>query len=654
MKTNNRYINFFIGLLLLVSICKASLAQNFEWSALGNYSNGFGVNGNVYAVIQYNGLIIAGGGFTLAGNVNVSNIAAWDGTAWSSLGTGISDTVYALEVYNNELYAGGLFNQAGGISVNNIAKWNGTLWSPVGSGANDEVLALKVYNSELAAGGKFSNIGANIAKWNGTSWSQLGSGVNNDVFALTVYNSNLVAAGRFTDVGDKIARWNGSSWTSLSTSTSDRIHALGIYNSLLVAGGRFTSIGGINANYIAVYDGSSWSPLGSGMDDRVFAIGSVNGSLVAGGNFEYAGSTYVDKIAMWNGNSWQRMSTGMDENVDAIFVKDTLLYAGGEFYYAGGRIVNHIALWSKPFVTYSVSGTVRYADNNLPIPHGNLRAYRMDLITRELILIDSTRITNGIYDLPRIRPDSTFIIAFPDDELDYVPTYHPSTIDWVSAVRIFPVNNLSNVDVNVIRVTPGPQSPGLTSIGGVVHLNFLLPPIPGIPLPFKSDAIVYAKQNGLFKKFAVSTQTEQYSMPSLSPGNYEIYVNRVGYTSASINVVIGSVNIDTLNFTLDTMSFPIGIKNINTEVPKEFNLEQNYPNPFNPVTKIKFSISNHSNVKLAVYDILGKEVAILVEKNLNAGKYEVLFDAVNLPSGIYFYRLNADGHSESKKMIMIK
>ncbi|RPI13778.1 MAG: T9SS C-terminal target domain-containing protein [Ignavibacteriae bacterium] len=657
MKTNSIYTKIIISLLLLISSGISLHAQNYEWSGLGSNSAGFGVNGNVYAVTIYNGTLIVGGGFTLAGNVNVSNIAAWNGTTWSALGSGISDTVYALEVFNNELYAGGIFLQAGGQNISRIAKWNGTSWSPVGTGANDEVQVLKVYNSELVAGGQFSNIGNNIAKWNGSSWSQLGSGVDDDVFALTVYNSNLVAAGRFTNVGDKIARWNGSTWTSLSNNTSDRIHALGVHNSLLVAGGRFTSIGGVNANYIAVYNGTSWSGIGSGLDDRVYAIGSVNGNLVAGGNFKYAGSLYVDRIAMWNGSSWQRMSTGMNNKVNAITVKDTILYAGGEFITAGGRVINHIAQWSKPALTHSISGVVKYNDNNQPVINGRVRAYRMDLNTRELILVDSAVINNGNYNIPKVPEDTLFIMSVPDDELDYVPTFHPSTIDWVTAVRVYASGNLSNVNVNVYRVTPGPQGPALTSVSGHVYLNFLPPPVPG-PLPFKSDAYVYARQGNLFRGFAVSTQTEQYMLPSLPPGTYDIYVNRIGYTAAFTNIVISSASIDTLNFTLDTTSITMGVNHIGSKIPENFMLRQNYPNPFNPSTKIIFELPEKSNIKLSVFNILGEEVAVLAEEEAKAGSNEVIFNAVKLSSGIYFYRLIATGQSynytETKKMILVK
>jgi subtilisin-like proprotein convertase family protein len=98
----------------------------------------------------------------------------------------------------------------------------------------------------------------------------------------------------------------------------------------------------------------------------------------------------------------------------------------------------------------------------------------------------------------------------------------------------------------------------------------------------------------------------------------------------------------------------IGIQNISNEVPAKFTLGQNYPNPFNPVTNIEFSISKAANTKMTVYDITGKEVAVLVNKQLTAGTYKVDFDASHLATGTYFYRLESGDFTEVKKMLLVK
>jgi len=92
----------------------------------------------------------------------------------------------------------------------------------------------------------------------------------------------------------------------------------------------------------------------------------------------------------------------------------------------------------------------------------------------------------------------------------------------------------------------------------------------------------------------------------------------------------------------------------NNETPVNYNLSQNYPNPFNPSTKINFSIPKNGFVTMKVYNILGKEVANLVNGNYNAGSYSVDFNASKLSCGVYFYTLEVNGFKETKRMLMIK
>jgi hypothetical protein len=99
---------------------------------------------------------------------------------------------------------------------------------------------------------------------------------------------------------------------------------------------------------------------------------------------------------------------------------------------------------------------------------------------------------------------------------------------------------------------------------------------------------------------------------------------------------------------------------VKTEVPLEFALSQNYPNPFNPTTTIEFSLARQVEVDLKIYDILGREVATLLQSNaMNAGRYIVRWDGRNrfgqsVATGVYFYRLVAGDFVQSKKMILIK
>lgn len=125
----------------------------------------------------------------------------------------------------------------------------------------------------------------------------------------------------------------------------------------------------------------------------------------------------------------------------------------------------------------------------------------------------------------------------------------------------------------------------------------------------------------------------------------------VGWDFDSIWEMIGT-NYPWLRAIPDS-SLIVGVET-ETYTPTQFVLSQNYPNPFNPSTKIRFEIPTSTMVRLSVYDLLGREVAELVNKYLTIGSYVTEFNASNLSSGIYFYALKTDNYSEVKKLILLR
>jgi hypothetical protein len=112
----------------------------------------------------------------------------------------------------------------------------------------------------------------------------------------------------------------------------------------------------------------------------------------------------------------------------------------------------------------------------------------------------------------------------------------------------------------------------------------------------------------------------------------------------------GTIYLDNIYFS----TMVSDVKEIQDVVPSDFVLEQNYPNPFNPATNIRFSLLEANQVTLKVYDMIGQEVATLVNQFMNAGTFEITFDASNLPTGIYTYSLTAGNFNSVKKMMLIK
>jgi hypothetical protein len=141
----------------------------------------------------------------------------------------------------------------------------------------------------------------------------------------------------------------------------------------------------------------------------------------------------------------------------------------------------------------------------------------------------------------------------------------------------------------------------------------------------------------------------------------KIRINSVIYPSNGMTVISwqdgrndgGGVYAQNVQFD-GTFGPLVGITQLSNEIPGRFELFQNFPNPFNPATKIRYMITESVNVKLEVYNTLGEKVAMPVNKKQNAGTYEVFFDGSGLPSGVYFYILEAGELSRTNKMMLIK
>ena len=102
------------------------------------------------------------------------------------------------------------------------------------------------------------------------------------------------------------------------------------------------------------------------------------------------------------------------------------------------------------------------------------------------------------------------------------------------------------------------------------------------------------------------------------------------------------------------VNYPTGVRNNDGSMPEKISLLQNYPNPFNPTTNIIYEVPDAGNVKITIYDSIGREIKTLVNEIKNSGTYEVNFDASNLTSGVYFYRLQMSGKSIVKQMLLLK
>jgi hypothetical protein len=332
-------------------------------------------------------VLVAGGGFLLAGGRLVRNIASWDGSSWASLRSGTNDAVRTVAAFDDgvpRLYAGGNFQALGTVTAYGIARWNGSNWSALEpqfanptSYANDMLVHDDGSGPALVVGGSFTNAGGiatadYVAKWDGAAWAPLGAGTSSIVYALETFDDGsgpaLYAGGLFAEASgvavDNIAKWDGATWSALGSGVTGGspliVRALAVFDDgsgpALYAGGGFTSAGGVPVDNIAKWDGTGWAPLGSGVDGFVYALAVFDDgsgpALFAGGQFLSAGGVAAKYIAKWDGASWAPVGSGTSSVVNTLLVHDDgtgpTLYVGGYFASAYDSGDSYIARWGMP------------------------------------------------------------------------------------------------------------------------------------------------------------------------------------------------------------------------------------------------------------------------------------------------------------------
>jgi photosystem II stability/assembly factor-like uncharacterized protein len=230
-------------------------------------------------------------------------------------------------------------------------------------------------------------------------------------------------------------------------------------------------------------------------------------------------------------------------------------------------------------------------------------------------------------------------------------------INW--DVQNFPTGT-GYVAISFINTTTGiviGQEIAKTTDGGTTWIPKNLP-VNGFlySLHFPSANAGYAVGYGgtIIKTTDAGETWFEQTSPSWTLRTVYFINDNTGYACGSSGVILK---------TTDGGGPPIGIKQLGNEVPKDNSLLQNYPNPFNPTTRIQFEIRPPLNpllgkegtlTSLRIYDVLGREVAMIVNEQLKPGSYEVKWDGSNYPSGIYFYRLTTDGFTQTKKMLFVK
>ncbi len=371
-----------VALLLLATVPALALGQGLDWKpGLGIQGLGGEVHDQVVFDDGSGPALYAAGYFAAAGDVPVTSVARWNGSAWSNVGAGDPrqgfGTVDALAVFDAgsgpALYAGGSFTTIGGVQAIFLARWDGSQWSSVLAPGTltFAVSDLAVFDDGngpalyLSMGSTGPSGG--VLRWDGAQLSSLPGAPTGLAFvnALGVFDDGsgpALYAGGNAAGGFAIKRWDGAQWTQVGAGLNSYIRGFCAHDEgtgpALYACGSFSAIGGTAMRGVARWDGQQWNDVGGGVVDgfsigEVFSLASFDAGggarLFAGGRFQSAGGVACADIAAWNGSAWSPLGSGVAGSVRALTVFDdgsgARLFAGGQFALAGGVASQGSARW---------------------------------------------------------------------------------------------------------------------------------------------------------------------------------------------------------------------------------------------------------------------------------------------------------------------
>jgi len=298
----------------------------------------------------------------------------------------------------------------------------------------------------------------------------------------------------------------------------------------------------------------------------------------------------------------------------------------------------------KPVLPNGISGVV--TDSAGATVQAHIKAIKLESGKKDkkyVAVSDSL----GTYSLTNLSPGTYILEAIP--ESGYAATYfkYDGSTTLIKSAADSVVVDSTTVVTGINFTVKALLDSGLATVSGTIRNQ---------NNASVSDAIVYAiNSSNKVASYAIVSINGRFVINNLLPGTYTIATSSTDYSAVSNPTITLNYTTSAYKTTAVTVNemATTNVSNENTVV-SGFNLAQNYPNPFNPSTIIKFSLPEKMNVKLTVYDLMGREVAQLVSGINEAGTHSVEFNGAGLSSGVYFYTLTGNNLSLTHKFVLMK
>ncbi len=468
----------------------------------------------------------------------------------------------------------------------------------------------------------------------GVNWTKYQTSIVTDLNCVSFADANVGFAGG--QYGALVRTSNGGlNWVTVSSGTGMQLEDITFLNAttgtIIGQSGVIRKTTNAGVNWVAQSSGTGSWLNGMSLQNSTFCVVIGENGLVR--KTSDGGLNWYSQVS--NTGNWLRKDNFIDTNIGwAVGDLGTIIKTT-----TGGWLLPGTATLSAPAngaTCFSLTGTLDWSDVFPPISN-----YRVQIAT-------DLNFTNIVHNMPGINVSQ---YAIPANALSYNTLYY-----W----RVKATNqvgeglNWSSVR-NFRTTTQMPAVPGL-----IVPLNNATTSVtPLLRWDTITTATVY--------RCRVATDTGFTNLVLDSSGNANRYINiRAGVLQSNTRyywkVNAGnSCNTSGYSVRWSFITSMTGITVNGTEIPKVFELYANYPNPFNPSTSIKFDLPKDSKVRIIVYNAIGAEVYMLVNRDLSAGRYSADWDGSNFGSGVYFYRFEASAnekggelYAKTRKMVLVK